>query len=144
VVCVCVLCGGGAAGKNLWDLQAVIVKSNDDVRQEVFIMQLISFYEVRACCVALPYTFPPSPVRCLECDVARGVSRCWSPWLMASMRGRGWCVLRQQETFKQAGIPLWLRPYKIMSTGNSTGLISVRSFKSRHASVHDPPANPST
>jgi len=28
-----------------WDLQAVIVKSNDDVRQEVFVMELISFYE---------------------------------------------------------------------------------------------------
>ena len=58
----------------MWDLQAVIVKSNDDVRQEVFVMQLISFYE---------------------------------------------------EIFKQAGIAIWLRPYKIISTGNSTGLIAV-------------------
>lgn len=33
-------------------MQAVIAKSNDDVRQEVFIMQLIAFYEVRP---------PPSP-----------------------------------------------------------------------------------
>jgi len=52
----------------------VIVKSNDDVRQEVFIMQLIAFYE---------------------------------------------------EIFKQNGVGIWLRPYKIMSTGNSTGLIAV-------------------
>jgi hypothetical protein len=37
----------GLTEKNLWDLQAVIIKSNDDVRQEVFIMQLISFFEVR-------------------------------------------------------------------------------------------------
>jgi hypothetical protein len=27
--------------------------------------------------------------------------------------------------FTQAGIPLWIRPYKIISTGNSTGLIAV-------------------
>lgn len=62
--------------KSTWDLQAVIVKSNDDVRQEVFIMQLIAFYE---------------------------------------------------EVFKQNGVGIWLRPYKIMSTGNSTGLIAVRA-----------------
>lgn len=54
----------------------MIVKSNDDVRQEVFIMQLIAFYE---------------------------------------------------EVFKQNGVGIWLRPYKIMSTGNSTGLIAVRA-----------------
>lgn len=27
--------------------------------------------------------------------------------------------------FKQAQVPCWLRPYKIISTGNSTGLIAV-------------------
>lgn len=64
------------AAKSTWDLQAVIVKSHDDVRQEVFIMQLIAFYE---------------------------------------------------EVFKQNGVGIWLRPYKIMSTGNSTGLIAVRA-----------------
>ena len=62
-----------AVGGGMWDLQAVIVKSNDDVRQEVFVMELISFYE---------------------------------------------------EVFKQAGLAIWLRPYKIISTGNSTGLIA--------------------
>lgn len=41
------MCAWGRTEKNLWDLQAVIIKSNDDVRQEVFIMQLISFFEVR-------------------------------------------------------------------------------------------------
>lgn len=60
-----------AAGR--WDLQAVIVKSHDDVRQEVFIMELISFYE---------------------------------------------------EVFRLAGLAIWLRSYKIISTGNSTGLIA--------------------
>lgn len=35
-----------AVAEEYWDMQAVIAKSNDDVRQEVFIMQLIAFYEV--------------------------------------------------------------------------------------------------
>ncbi len=44
--------------RGLWDLQAVIVKSNDDVRQEVFVMQLISFYEE----VRLVSSHPPTHV----------------------------------------------------------------------------------
>ena len=28
------------------------------------------------------------------------------------------------QVFKQAGLAIWLRPYKIISTGNSTGLIA--------------------
>lgn len=68
---VCV-CAWGLTEKSLWDLQAVIIKSNDDVRQEVFIMQLISFFEVRhktmrqaagrvqkLACRVLPSTHPP-------------------------------------------------------------------------------------
>lgn len=34
-------------------------------------------------------------------------------------------VGREQEIFGLAGIPIWLKPYKIISTGNSTGLIQV-------------------
>ena len=62
---------GGRAG---WDLAAVIVKSNDDVRQEVFALQLI-----RMC-------------------------------------GDVWAA---------AGLPLWVRPYRILSTSSTTGLVEV-------------------
>lgn len=55
-----------------WDLISVIVKSNDDLRQEAFVMQLIQL-----------------------------------------------C----QEAFELAGLELWLLPYRIVSTGRSTGII---------------------
>jgi len=53
---------------------AVIAKSNDDVRQEVFIMQMIHFY---------------------------------------------------QSVFKEEGLPIFLKPYKILSTSKETGLIEL-------------------
>jgi phosphatidylinositol kinase/protein kinase (PI-3 family) len=60
--------------KRGWGLQTVIAKSNDDLRQEVFVMQLISFYD---------------------------------------------------EVFKKEKLDLWVKPYSILSTGKSTGLIQV-------------------
>lgn len=57
-----------------WSLRGLIAKSNDDVRQEVFIMQLIAFY---------------------------------------------------QRAFQQAGLPLWLFTYTILSTSKTTGLIEL-------------------
>ncbi|CAN0272613.1 unnamed protein product [Ectocarpus fasciculatus] len=62
---------GARAG---WKLQRLIMKSNDDVRQEVFIMQLIIFYK---------------------------------------------------EVFEREGLDLWLKPYSILSTAKTTGLIEV-------------------
>lgn len=55
-----------------WDLCGCIVKSNDDLRQEAFVMQLIEL-----------------------CD----------------------------ETFRAAGLDLWVHPYCIVATGRSTGII---------------------
>mmetsp|Transcript_31031 Transcript_31031/g.40995 ORF Transcript_31031/g.40995 Transcript_31031/m.40995 type:complete len:886 (+) Transcript_31031:185-2842(+) len=55
-----------------WQINQIIAKSNDDVRQEVFIMQLFQFYK---------------------------------------------------DTFENEGLSLWLQPYRILSTSNSTGLI---------------------
>ncbi|GMI23871.1 hypothetical protein TeGR_g935, partial [Tetraparma gracilis] len=55
-------------------LHAVIAKSNDDVRQEVYIMQMIHFY---------------------------------------------------QSVFKEEGLPLFLKPYKILATSRQTGLIEL-------------------
>jgi len=57
-----------------WRLSTLIAKSFDDLRQEVLVMQLLSFF---------------------------------------------------QQIFHQEGLPLWLRPYRILSTGASTGLIEV-------------------
>ena len=57
-----------------WDLDGFIVKSNDDLRQEVFVMQMIEFFG---------------------------------------------------DLFTEAKLPLYVRPYKIMSTGNTTGLIQL-------------------
>jgi len=53
---------------------AIISKSNDDVRQEVFVMQLIHFY---------------------------------------------------QSVFKSEGLPIYLKPYRILSTSKTTGLIEL-------------------
>ncbi|KDO24207.1 hypothetical protein SPRG_10636 [Saprolegnia parasitica CBS 223.65] len=55
-----------------WNLVSVISKSNDDMRQEVFALQLIAKF---------------------------------------------------RDIFAAASLPLWLRSYRIVSTGNSTGLI---------------------
>lgn len=55
-----------------WNVVSLISKSNDDIRQEVFAMQLISKF---------------------------------------------------QEIFCEANLPLWLRPYRIISTGRTSGLI---------------------
>ncbi|GLE08661.1 hypothetical protein PINS_up019976 [Pythium insidiosum] len=55
-----------------WNVISLISKSNDDIRQEVFAMQLISKF---------------------------------------------------QDIFHESNLPLWLRPYRIVSTGRSTGLI---------------------
>ncbi|OQR88833.1 phosphatidylinositol kinase (PIK-H2) [Thraustotheca clavata] len=55
-----------------WDLISVISKSNDDMRQEVFALQLIAKF---------------------------------------------------RDIFASSNLPLWLRSYRIVSTGNSTGLI---------------------
>lgn len=55
-------------------LMGVISKSYDDLRQEVLVMQLISYFQV---------------------------------------------------IFEMDGLPLWLHPYKILSTGANTGLIQV-------------------
>lgn len=60
---------GGLPG---WDLVSLIVKSNDDLRQEVLCMQLIEL-----------------------------------------------C----QHVFMEAGLDLWLRPYQIISTGATTGIV---------------------
>jgi hypothetical protein len=57
-----------------WDLIGVIVKSNDDLRQEAFVMQLIEL-----------------------------------------------C----REAFDEAGLELWLLPYRILSTGRTTGIIEM-------------------
>mmetsp|Transcript_9964 Transcript_9964/g.14023 ORF Transcript_9964/g.14023 Transcript_9964/m.14023 type:complete len:1056 (-) Transcript_9964:155-3322(-) len=57
-----------------WKIERIICKSNDDLRQEVFVMQLISFY---------------------------------------------------LEVFQKESLDLWLQPYRILSTGKSTGLIQV-------------------
>jgi phosphatidylinositol 4-kinase len=57
-----------------WDLIGIIVKSNDDLRQESFIMQLIEL-----------------------------------------------C----QEAFQEAQLELWLLPYRIISTGRTTGIIEM-------------------
>lgn len=55
-----------------WDLVGVIVKSNDDLRQEAFVMQLV-----------------------------------------------GLC----REAFDAAGLELWVRPYRILATGRTTGFV---------------------
>jgi phosphatidylinositol 4-kinase len=55
-----------------WNVISLISKSNDDIRQEVFAMQLITKF---------------------------------------------------QDIFATNGLPLWLRPYRIISTGKSSGLI---------------------
>lgn len=57
-----------------WDLIGVIVKSNDDLRQEAFVMQLIELCK---------------------------------------------------EAFQEAGLELWLLPYRILSTGRTTGIIEM-------------------
>lgn len=57
-----------------WDLVGVIVKANDDLRQEKFVMQLIEL-----------------------------------------------C----QEAFQVAGLELWVHPYRILSTGRTTGMIEM-------------------
>jgi phosphatidylinositol 4-kinase A len=56
------------------EIVSLISKSNDDLRQEVFIMQMIHFYK---------------------------------------------------SVFVEAGLPLWLKTYRILSTSGSTGLIEV-------------------
>lgn len=61
-------------GKKNAVVNAVIAKSNDDVRQEVFVMQMIHFY---------------------------------------------------QSVFKNRGLAIFLKPYKILSTSNETGLIEL-------------------
>ena len=62
------------ATKPGWDLIGMIVKANDDLRQEAFVMQLIEL-----------------------------------------------C----QEAFDDAGLELWLLPYRILSTGRTTGIIEM-------------------
>ena len=62
------------ATKPGWDLIGVIVKANDDLRQEAFVMQLIEL-----------------------------------------------C----REAFEEAGLELWLLPYRILSTGRTTGIIEM-------------------
>jgi phosphatidylinositol 4-kinase len=57
-----------------WDLSGIIVKSNDDLRQESFIMQLIELCH---------------------------------------------------EAFQEAELELWLLPYRIISTGRTTGIIEM-------------------
>ena len=57
-----------------WDLIGIIVKSNDDLRQEAFVMQLIELCK---------------------------------------------------EAFQEAGLELWLLPYRILSTGRTTGIIEM-------------------
>ncbi|CAB9513246.1 Phosphatidylinositol 4-kinase beta [Seminavis robusta] len=57
-----------------WDLVGVIVKSNDDLRQETFVMQLIEL-----------------------------------------------C----QEAFQVANLELWVHPYRILSTGRTTGILEM-------------------
>lgn len=59
-----------------WKLLKVIVKTNDDLRQEAFAMQLIS---------------------------------------------------SMHQIFQDAKLPLWLKPYEIMATGQHCGLIEVCS-----------------
>ncbi|KAG2527677.1 hypothetical protein JM16_001540 [Phytophthora kernoviae] len=55
-----------------WNVISLISKSNDDIRQEVFAMQLITTF---------------------------------------------------QTIFQESGLPLWLRPYRIVSTGRTSGLL---------------------
>ncbi|KAG6618883.1 phosphatidylinositol kinase (PIK-H2) [Phytophthora cinnamomi] len=55
-----------------WNIISLISKSNDDIRQEVFAMQLITTF---------------------------------------------------QRIFRESGLPLWLRPYRIVSTGRTSGLL---------------------
>jgi len=62
------------ATKRGWDLNGVIVKANDDLRQEAFIMQLIEL-----------------------------------------------C----REAFDEAGLELWVLPYRVLSTGRTTGIIEM-------------------
>ena len=62
------------ARKSGWHLMGVIVKSNDDLRQEAFVMQLIELCK---------------------------------------------------EAFQEAGLELWLYPYRILSTGRTTGIIEM-------------------
>ena len=57
-----------------WDLTGIIVKSNDDLRQEAFVMQLIELCH---------------------------------------------------EAFQEAELELWLLPYRIVSTGRSTGILGL-------------------
>ncbi len=57
-----------------WDLTGLIVKSNDDLRQEAFAMQLISL---------------------------------------------------AAEAFDIAGLELWIKPYRILATGRTTGMIEL-------------------
>jgi len=57
-----------------WDLTGIIVKSNDDLRQESFVMQLIELCH---------------------------------------------------EAFQEAELELWLLPYRIISTGRSTGILGL-------------------
>ncbi|KAG1697543.1 hypothetical protein DVH05_015986 [Phytophthora capsici] len=55
-----------------WNVVSLISKSNDDIRQEVFAMQLITTFK---------------------------------------------------NIFRESGLPLWLRPYRIVSTGRTSGLL---------------------
>ena len=62
------------AKKPGYDLTGVIIKSNDDLRQEAFVMQLIEL---------------------------------------------------SREAFQEAGLELWLHPYRILPTGRTTGIIEM-------------------
>ena len=68
------LLGGSAKDPVQMEIVSCLAKSNDDLRQEVFIMQMIHYYK---------------------------------------------------SVFAQAKLPLWLKTYRILSTGSSTGLIEL-------------------
>ncbi|KAL9188958.1 hypothetical protein ACHAXT_011448 [Thalassiosira profunda] len=66
--------GGEQEDTSVYEIVTFMAKSNDDLRQEVFVMQMIHYFE---------------------------------------------------SVFAKSNIPLWLKTYRILSTGKSTGLIEV-------------------
>src|SRR5690606_12915571 len=74
---------------SLWKLDGLIAKSNDDLRQEVFVMQLISFYQVRStsCCSVF------------ACDCAHCCRT----------------IADDQNALRAARAQVWLHTYRILS-----------------------------
>ncbi len=92
-----------------WRLLPVIVKANDDLRQEQFCSQLIKQFQVnRALFTALPFLL-------LLLVKLTQFSCSLVPFFHL------WVFM--QEIFTESGHPLWLAAYDIVATGPSCGVI---------------------